>query len=523
MVQTIRAAHKVTTESVLCFKAVCKSFGDLRANDNISFPVKSGVIHALVGENGAGKSTLTKILYGQYRADAGEITLDGRTLKFKNSTEARRQGIGMVFQQLALVPTLTVFENIVLGDPSLPFFFNKKEWQLRVEQTAQSYGFDFDLSAPVDNLNIAQRQKLEIFKLLWRDAKVLILDEPTSQLTPIEAEEILSLIGKLVQADRSRIVLLITHHIAEVLQFAGTVTVLRKGQCIKTMQTDAMTTADIAKLMVVSAPDDRAAEKVESVKGQTLLELHKVSTQKCAANRAINDVTISLQAGEIVGVAGISSSGQNELGLLVAGLLQPSKGSIKSAATAGRRRLTREKAAYIPSEQKIAFVPGLSVAANSFLKLIDDGKNSKFGFFSRSEPINQARRLIDDFSISPPTPHATAGSLSGGNLQRLIIGRELRSNARIIVADNPCAGLDASSSHRVAMELRAQAEQGRSVLFISPDLDQLIALCDRIIIMFNGRVSEIVHACDFDYQKIAMMMCGRDLKHLSTDERARSS
>lgn len=508
------AKHEIETRTnprkmVLRFDSVSKRFGSVIANDHISFEIESGGIHAIVGENGAGKSTLSKILYGYYRPDSGAIHLNDTELKLKSPSEARRAGIGMVHQQLALVPSLTGLENVLLGDSKAPFLFRRDELARRVTLRARELGFGFDLSLPVADLSIAERQKLEIFKLLWRDARVLVLDEPTSQLTPFEANGILSLVDELARS--GRIIILITHHISEVTRFASAVTVLRKGKCITTIDTASTNSDDLAKLMVdadLVVPRKLIAPGADC----SLVNLESVSTRASRKERALSGINLELHQGEVVGVAGISGSGQNELGRLVAGLIQPSEGSLvlrPEEESPNKVPHAREVVSYIPSEQGLASAPGLSITANSFMKSVNDPRAQFFGFIKSTFMRRQAKSIIDWFQLTPDCPDFPAGVLSGGNLQRLIIGRELVQQSRVVVADNPCAGLDASVSLRVRQELRSVAMQGRAVLLISPDLEELIETCDRIIVLFNGRINGQQHAADFDYQSLALMMSGK--------------
>jgi simple sugar transport system ATP-binding protein len=504
-------------KAILSFHGISKSFDSVKANDDISFEVLSGGIHALVGENGAGKSTLTKILYGYYNQDAGAIRLNGIELKFAGPAQARRLGIGMVQQQLALVPGLTVFENIVLGDPALPFCFARKAQEKKVEQKAGALGFNFDMSAPVESLPPAQRQKLEIFKLLWREAKVLILDEPTSQLTPLEAEDVLNLIQKV--ANEGRIVIFITHHIPEILRYARRITVLRRGRCVASVDTASLTGGQIADMMVEAQEPkqfvgrqqagDALSKKDRQVSDAPLVELQSISTKKTGDSRAIANVSLQIQAGEVVGVAGISCGGQNELGRLVAGLLKPASGTL-SFAPQELGRTARELVCYIPNEQNVACAHGLSIAVNCFVKSINLPSSHCLGFVRAGLVERQARNLIEKFQISPPVPSVAAGALSGGNLQRMIIARELHSKAPVIVADNPCAGLDVAMARLVCEELRGAADKDkRAVLLISPDLDELMNVCDRILIMFNGEIVGEQISGAFDYQSLALMMGGK--------------
>lgn len=491
--------------ATLTFSAITKRFGDVLANDRISFEIQGGGIHAIVGENGAGKSTLTKILYGYYGPDAGSIFLNGSEVFLKSPSQARRMGIGMVHQQLALIPSLTGFENVILGDPKLPFAFSKKELEKKVRAKASELGFEIDILCPVSNLSIAERQKLEIFKLLWRNARVLILDEPTSQLTPFEAEDILSIVQKL--AERGRIVILITHHIAEVLKFATRITVLRKGKCITTTDTGSLGSDELAKLMI-DAEDFAAPRAASTVSGSRLMNLTNVSTGNKNSGYAISDINLDISSGEIIGIAAISGSGQTELGQVIAGLMRPTTGSV-SQFDSGTTVKSSAFVSYIPSDQKQAVAADLPVSSNCFLKSVNAKTSQTLGFLKKSLVTEQAKQIIEKFDISPPIPDIPANALSGGNLQRLIIGRELATEAKVVVADNPCAGLDAATSKRVRKELRKEAENGRAVVLISPDMEELITTCDRIVVMFNGRICGEQKAGQFNYQSLALMMGGK--------------
>lgn len=485
-----------------------KRFGATIANDSISFDVVDGGIHAIIGENGAGKSTLSKILYGYYKPDSGSICLDGSPLELHAPSDARKLGIGMVHQQLALIPSLSGFENVVLGDPKLTFAFSKTKLENLVQSKADELGFKIDLTCPVSHLGIADRQKLEIFKLIWRDARVLILDEPTSQLTPFEAEEVLSIAREL--AESGRIVILITHHINEVINFAKHVTVLRQGRCISTIEASTVTCEELAKLMIDLDCSLRIKEGAQSA-GLNLLSLKNVNTKGSEGSHPLHNISFDVRAGEIVGVAGISGSGQSELGRLLAGLLQPSSGQVINQGKPIGRTIGLP-VCYIPSEQKQAYAPGLSVAANCFLKSLDSStlhKRRPWGFINRALMERHATEIIELFDITPTLSDIPAGVLSGGNLQRLIIGRELSTEANVIVADNPCAGLDAAMAMRVRYELRKAALAGRGVVLISPDLEELITTCDRIVAMFNGRISGEQKAEQFDYQSLVASMGGK--------------
>lgn len=506
-VEAERALEQASAEQLkaalsLGFFQVTKRFGPTLANDRVSFTVESGGIHAIVGENGAGKSTLTKILYGYYGPDSGAIYLNGEKLRLDSPADARKLGLGMVHQQLALVPSLTGFENVVLGDPALPFAFYKKALFKRAKEKARQLGFDLDLSRPVGSMSIAERQKLEIFKLLWREARVLILDEPTSQLTPLEAEEILSLLASLAKA--GRIVILITHHISEVLRFASCVTVLRKGKCVTTRRTEQLSKSELAGLMVEGGQVLDLESASQSAK-QIVMQLKAVSAACKKSGKEVREIDLTVSAGEVLGVAGISNSGQNELGLLLAGLLNHDSGEIDFVKASKTSRA--ERVSYIPSEQSHAIAPELPLSANCFLKTINKTWSQSFGFIKEELVHKQSAEIIEAYGVSPDCAKLPARALSGGNLQRLIIGRELTADTDVVVADNPCAGLDVAASNKVLQALR-QASSTRGVVLISPDLEELTATCDRIIVMFNGRIHAELSKEEFDYQTLALLMGG---------------
>ncbi|MBY0360244.1 MAG: ATP-binding cassette domain-containing protein [Candidatus Obscuribacterales bacterium] len=484
------------------FAGVSKSFASVLACDSIDLKIKGGGIHALVGENGAGKSTLTKMLAGFYQPTSGSLYLSGKEVVFNSAADARKHGIGMVHQQLALVPSFTGYENVLLGDERLSFALNKKVLEKKVAAKASELGFNLNLALPVSAMSIADRQKLEIFKLLWRDAKVLILDEPTSQLAPLEAEEILRLASDL--AATGRIVILITHHLNEVISFARSISVLRKGQLVANVVADELSREELAGRMLEF--DQTLPVKSQYVQSDiSLLKLVDINTEATPGRRSLKEINLELKAGEVVGVAGVTGAGQIELAEIVAGLLKPESGKFYFE-NEDLKTLKKVSVGYVPSEQKQACAFELSLASNCFLKAVDG--SGSFGFLNQSLLKKQAREIISYFKVTPALPEVSGQALSGGNLQRLIIGRELKSEAKIIVADNPSAGLDAFTSKRVRQEFAAFAKEGKTVLFISPDVDELITVCDRILVMFKGKIVGEQRAGEYDSQALALLMGG---------------
>ncbi len=490
------------------FESITKRFGNVLANDSISCKIVAGGIHAVLGENGAGKSTLMKILGGHYQPDSGSLLLNGNPAKFRSPVEARQAGIGMVHQQFTLVPSMTVLENILLGDVNNPFILRTKDQADQVKAKAKEFGIELDLFTPVWRLNIAERQKVEILKLLWRDSKILILDEPTSQLAPFEAEDILLTMDRL--ANEGRIIVLVTHHIEEILRFSSHVTVLRKGRCIANLETKTVHAQELAKLMVdtVTVPTTLKADAPVQF---PRLSIKDVNVHPSPRHRSLNHVSLDLYSGEVLGIAGVIGSGQDEIASLLTGHLQPSKGSLMidgHKASWQSLRNPKNAAAYVPADAKKHSVVTLSTCENSVLRDVHHRKFSR-GPFLKSRLIEEiAGNRIAAFDVRPNNLHVQCGSLSGGNLQRLILARELDSAAPILVAVNPTAGLDLAMSTRIAIELKNAAASGKSVVLISPDLQELLGICDRILVMCSGSVVGVERVEDLDAESLGLLVGG---------------
>lgn len=490
------------------FDSITKRFGNVLANDSVSCTILAGGIHAILGENGAGKSTLMKVLGGHYQPDSGSLWLDGSPTNFRSPVEARQAGIGMVHQHFTLVPSMTVLENILLGDVNNPFVLRTREQADQVRAKAKEFGIELDLFAPVWRLNIAERQKVEILKLLWRDSKILILDEPTSQLAPFEAEDILLTMERL--ASEGRIIVLITHHIEEILSFSSHVTVLRKGRCIANLESKTVHAQELAKLMVdtIMVP---ATLKAEAPVQFPRFSMKDVIVHSSARHRSLNQVSLDLYSGEVLGIAGVIGSGQDEVASLLTGHLHPSSGSlVVDGHKASWKALKNPKnaAAYVPADAKKHSVVTLSTCENSILRDIHHKKFSR-GPFLKSRLIEEtAGSRISAFDVRPNNLHVQCGSLSGGNLQRLILARELDSAAAILVAVNPTAGLDFAMSTRIAVELKNAAASGKAVVLISPDLQELLGICDRILVMCAGSVVGVERVEDLDAESLGLLIGG---------------
>lgn len=494
--------------------AITKRFGGTVANDSISCTFNAGGVHALLGENGAGKSTLMKILCGYYQPDAGTICLNGAKVTLKSSAEARRRGIGMVHQQFTLVPSMTVLENILLGDTRVPFLIDKKSQLARLQAMAGKLGIAFDFAVPVSALTVAARQKVEILKLLSRDADILILDEPTSQLAAFEAEDILTTIQRL--ALDGKIVILISHHIDEILRFASRITVLRGGKHVATLDAQAVQAHELAGMMVDTFCMTTQTQRLAKSQRAPCLSMQKVSIAGSAANRPINTFDLDLFSGEILGIAGVIGSGQEEIAALLTGHLAPQSGVLKingKPAQWSHLKSAKNSAGYVPADAKHSTVASMSAVENSMLRDVHQ-KDFVSGPFLKHRLIRgKTIERINKFDVRPKHPDTLCDSFSGGNLQRLVVARELDNRAEVFVAVNPTAGLDIAMTQRVLQELQSAAGAGKAVVFVSPDLQELLSTCDRILVMCAGSQVGIEQVEDLDSESLGLLIGGVKLEH----------
>ncbi len=522
------------------FDHITKKFGNVLANDSVTCHIQSGGIHAFLGENGAGKSTLMKILAGYYQPDNGSINIDGKPVIFRSPAEARRLGIGMVHQQFTLVPSLTVLDNIVLGHPATPIILQPKKHAEVIAEKAAQYGIDLDLLAPISRLNMAQKQKVEILKLLSRDARILILDEPTSQLAPFEAEEILGTMDNL--AVSGKIVILITHHIEELLRFAAVISVLRQGRLISSFTGKSVKAEELAQIMIGERFSEAKGGEDTRVRGEcneprqrlnmigdynlqsasvygnhsdvNQIVLKNVQVKASTTNRALEDINLEIKTGEVHGIAGVMGSGQDELASLLAGHLIPARGDFILRGKLSNWKSLRtpyDGVAYIPSDAKRGSLAQLTLAENLLLRGIYRKEFLAGPFIRRKQVAEMAHERITAFGVLPKSIFTLGGSLSGGNLQRLIIARELEKPAPLVVAVNPTAGLDLAMSLRIRNEFRQYAASGKSVLLISPDLDELLKTCDRISVMFAGTIVGTDYVSNLSAEKLGLLMGGNSL------------
>lgn len=497
-------------ETILRVENQTKSFAHVVANDCISFDVKKGEVHCLLGENGAGKSTLAKCLYGAYRPDSGTIFVKENPVHFSSPKDAIRAGIGMVHQHFVLAPPLTALENIVVGtEPGLRRL-NLADARKKVQSLCEAYQIELDLDTPVAGLSVGKQQWVEILKALYVGVEVLILDEPTAVLTPQESERLFVVLRRMT-ADGLAIIL-ITHKLQEVLSISDRVTVLRKGRAIATCETSAMTRQELARLMVGREVLFRL-EKEQQTGSEPVLDLRQVTVLRPNGQPALHEVSLRVNRGEIVGLAGVAGNGQQELFDLLVGVHRAEQGAVllegKDVNGFSPSKLIRRGVASIPPDRiEQGLLMGFTVQENLVLGL---QRTPTFctGPLLNEKKINAfARTAIGEYDIATPGPAHKAGLLSGGNLQKVILAREFSQKIAFLVASSPTRGLDVGATefvHHRLLDLRAQ---GAGVLLISEDLDEIFNLSDRIAVIYKGRIMGVIDSASATIQKIGLWMAG---------------
>ncbi len=496
---------------------ITKKFPGVLANDQIDFDVKASEVHALLGENGAGKSTLMKVLYGLYNQDEGEIFINGEQVRIASPTDAIKLGIGMIHQHFMLVPTLTVAENVALGLPSTRGpLTDLKFVSQRIHQLADTYGLRIDPNACIWQLSVGQQQRVEILKALYRGAALLILDEPTAVLTPQEVDELFVIMRQMVEDGYALI--FISHKLHEVVEISQRVTVLRNGRKIGTRPTSEVNKQILATWMV--GHDIEFITRSNHVqRGEVRLELSEISCQSDRGTQGLNNVDLKVHSGEILGVAGVSGNGQRELAEVMAGLRKPDKGRIflESEDVTGLNpgQLTKRMLSYIPEERmRDGMIKNFTVAENIILREHTQPKFSKNGFLKLKEISAETDQLIDQFKVKTPSQKTMAKSLSGGNIQKIVLARELSRNPRTIIAAQPTRGLDIGAAEYVREQLLIQRKNGTAVLLISEDLDEIFALSDRIAVIYEGEIMDILDRDEATREKVGLLMAG-----VKTDEK----
>src|SRR5581483_10024987 len=484
------------------------------ANDGVDFEAAEGEVHALLGENGAGKSTLSNILTGLYRPDDGQIHLYGRPVAFTSPREALDAGIGMVHQHFRLVPPFTVAENVILGDhrgEGKRFLVHPRRIERRVAELGERYRIAVDPRARVWQLSLGEQQRVEILKALYREARILILDEPTAVLTPQEAESLFATLR--VMAEEGRTIVFISHKLHEVKAVSDRVTILRDGKTIATVETAAATPRSLAALMV-----GREVSGIERVGrelgiGDPVLETRGLRAEGDRGDEALKGVTLTLRSGEIVGIAGVAGNGQRELAETITGMRRPADGEIVVAGRRLRggdaREAIRAGVAHVPEDRlHTGVAPSLSIASNVVLKTYREGDHTRGPLLSLRSIRDHAASLIRRYDVRGGGPDVPARQLSGGNLQKVVLAREFHGAPRVLVVASPTRGLDVAAIETVHRYIRQAAGGGVGVLLISEDLDEILALSDRVAVMYEGRIVDELAAGEATVEEIGLLMAG---------------
>ena len=495
---------------LLELRGITKRFPGVVANDGVNFDLRKGEVHALLGENGAGKSTLMNILYGLYHPDEGELLMNGRPLRISSPREAIDAGIGMVHQHFMLIPVMTVAENIVLAaEPRKGPLLDERAAEARVRDLSGRFGLAVRPEGLIETISVGMQQRVEILKALYRGAEILILDEPTGVLTPQEAGELFEIVNSLKAEGKS--IVFISHKLNEVLEIADRITVLRRGKTIETVPREGATEESLARLMVGRDVVLRV-DKTPAQPGESLLVVEDLRVDDDRGLESVRGVSFEVRAGEIVGIAGVDGNGQSELIDSITGLRKSRSGSMRVA----NKDLTRESPrdmldagiGHIPEDrQRRGLVHDFNLAENIALHDYREEPESRFGWLFPKQLIARAKKLLTEFDVRGGGPLTLASSLSGGNQQKVIVAREVSRDPRVLVAAQPTRGLDVGAIEFVHRRLIEERDEGRAILLVSFELDEILSLSDRILVLYEGQiVAEF--APDVSEEEIGFAMLG---------------
>lgn len=500
------------TDIVLELKGITKRFPGVVANDSISFQLKRGEIHALLGENGAGKSTLMSIVFGLYQPDEGEISVNGEHVFIDNPNKAIELGIGMVHQHFKLIEPFTVTENIVLGmEPKKGMKLDIKAASKRVKELSEQYGLDVDPMATIDSISVGMQQRVEIIKTLYRGADILIFDEPTAVLTPQEVGELLEIMDKLVAEGKS--IILITHKLKEIMSIADTCTIIRRGKVIETLEVINTNPQELAEKMVGKNVNFKTEKKLATPK-ESFLEIKDLVVVDANGKNAVDHLSFSLRAGEIVGIAGVDGNGQTELIEALTGMRPIQSGDIllkgTNIANLSPRIISESGISHIPEDRhKHGLVLDFTVSENIILQTYHHPELNKHGFINKNAMDDMATRLVEQFDIRTPGVDTKVRSMSGGNQQKVIIAREIDKNPQVLIAAQPTRGLDVGAIEFVHKQLINQRDQGKAVLLVSFELEEILNVADRILVLFGGQIVGETTPETTNDQELGLMMAGR--------------
>ncbi|MCH3916073.1 MAG: ABC transporter ATP-binding protein [Spirochaetia bacterium] len=479
-------------------KDITKKFGSVVANDHVSVSFSRGEIHALLGENGSGKSTLMNILSGIYAADSGQILLEGKALDISCPKDALKHGIGMIHQHFKLVDVFSALDNIIAGHPT-GFYLDRQHQFAAIRQLCDQYGFKVDLKKKIYEMSVSERQKVEIIKVLYFGARILILDEPTAVLTPQETEILFNVLREMKK--QGCVVILITHKFNEVMSVSDRITVLRKGLMVGSVRTDRTDSNELTRMMV----GHEIALDIPTVPSydgcRTVMRLKDVTVEGHAHLKLLDAVNLELKSNQILGIAGIAGSGQEALCEAIAGLLPLTGGSIEAEGF--------QQIGFVPEDRLgMGLLASASVVDNVLLRSYRKGK---YFFVDRTAGKKQAEELVRKYNVSTPSIYQKVSRLSGGNIQKILLGREIDCKPSVLLVAYPVRGLDIQASNFIYEQLNAQKEKGVSIVFVGEDLDVLLALCDRIAVMHEGRIAGIYKKDTISKQEVGLLMMGERL------------
>jgi simple sugar transport system ATP-binding protein len=496
----------MTDQFAVKMNGITKTFGeDFKANDSVDFNVKAGEIHALVGENGAGKSTLMNIIYGMYHPDEGTISINGNGVSIHSPAEAIKLGIGMVHQHFMLVSTLSVLENIILGDEVTGAFdtIDMKRCRQKVKKILNSFDISIDLEEITGRLPVGIQQKIEILKLLYRNADILILDEPTAVLTPQETDELFKTLMEL--KNEGKTIILITHKLGEVLAVSDTVTVLRKGKVTGVLETSKTNKAELAEL-IIGEKLIQVDTKISHPTKKIILEVSGLTVKNERSFRAVRDVSFVISAGEILGIAGVEGNGQTELVEAISGLRKIESGSIKIN---GNTITGKTEIAHIPANRhKHGMVAEYTLSENILLGREKEKRFSTGILLKKTALDSFTNNLIAEYDIRPQDSNALIAGLSGGNQQKLVAAREMTKQTDVIVISHPARGLDIKAANFVYKTILEESKKGKAILLVSSDLGELLKLSDHIAVMYNGKFTAMLDAKQTNKREIGEYMLG---------------
>ncbi|MDN3231453.1 ABC transporter ATP-binding protein [Priestia megaterium] len=498
-------------EYVIEMLDIRKEFPGIVANDNITLQVKKGEIHALLGENGAGKSTLMNVLFGLYQPEKGQIRVNGQEVKITDPNVANDLGIGMVHQHFMLVQNFTVTENIILGnEPTRTGKINIKKAAQDIQELSNQYGLSVDPYAKIQDISVGMQQRVEILKTLYRGADILIFDEPTAALTPQEITELIQIMKKLIQEGKS--IILITHKLKEIMSVCDRCTIIRKGVGVGTVNVQETNPDELAALMVGREVHFKTEKKTATPK-EAVLTIKELVVEDSRGVEAVSSLDLSVRAGEIVGIAGVDGNGQTELIEAITGLRKIKSGSItlknQELSTLSTRKITESGIGHIPQDRhKHGLVLDYTIGENIGLQTYYQKPMSKSGILNYKEMYKKAKELIAEYDVRTPSEYTQARSLSGGNQQKAIIAREVDRSPELLIAAQPTRGLDVGAIEFIHKKLSEERDKGRAVLLVSLELDEVINLSDRIAVIYEGKIVDIVDPKETNEQELGLLMAG---------------